>query len=62
MCIQAMQQGREPGEAAGLNLQDEVIDPRDTSKKIIKAFKRARGHDGKAGMSKRLMASWPKML
>ncbi len=62
MYLQAMQQSSEPWEAAGLNLLDEIIDPRDTRKKIIKAFKRARGNDGKAGMSKRLMSSWPKML
>jgi len=62
MYIEAMQQSSEPWQAAGLNLLDDIIDPRDTRKKIIKAFRRARGSDGLAGMSKRLMASWPKMV
>jgi acetyl-CoA carboxylase carboxyltransferase component len=59
--IEELQRGSAPWEAATLNLIDKVIDPRDTRMEIIRAFRRARGTSGRAGMSKRLMANWPKM-
>jgi len=59
--IDEMEKGNTPWEPAGLNMIDKVIDPRDTRREIIRAFRRARGADGKAGMSQRLMAAWPKM-
>jgi acetyl-CoA carboxylase carboxyltransferase component len=49
-----------PWNAAGLGLIDKVIDPRDTRRAIIHAFRRARNPDGTARRSRRLMASWPK--
>jgi acetyl-CoA carboxylase carboxyltransferase component len=52
----------EPWEAAGLNLIDKVIDPRDTRTELIKALALARGSNGERGMSRRLLASWPKMV
>ncbi len=52
----------EPWEAAGLNLIDKVIDPRDTRTELIKALALARGSSGERGMSRRLLASWPKMV
>ena len=59
--VEELQRGSAPWEAATLNLIDKVIDPRDTRMEIIRAFRRARGTSGRAGMSKRLMANWPKM-
>jgi len=59
--VEELQRGSAPWEAATLNLIDKVIDPRDTRMEIIRAFSRARGTSGRAGMSKRLMANWPKM-
>jgi methylmalonyl-CoA decarboxylase subunit alpha len=53
--------GNAPWPAAGLNLIDKVIDPRDTRIELIRALKRARGADGQAGRSKRLLANWPRM-
>ena len=59
--IEEMAKGNTPWEPAGLNMIDKVIDPRDTRREIIRAFRRARGADGEAGRSQRLMAGWPKM-
>jgi acetyl-CoA carboxylase carboxyltransferase component len=59
--IEELQRGSAPWDAAALNLIDKVIDPRDTRLEIIRAFRRARGPSGRAGISKRLMANWPKM-
>lgn len=50
-----------PWAAAGLGLIDQIIDPRDTRRAIIRAFRRARNPDGTARRSRRLMANWPKM-
>lgn len=52
----------EPWEAAGLNLIDKVIDPRDTRTELIRALDLARGSSGNRGMSSRLLASWPRMV
>jgi len=49
----------EPWEAAGLNLIDNVIDPRETRLELIRALKRARGPRGDRGRSRRLLANWP---
>ena len=46
-----------PWRAAGLNLLDDVIDPADTRRTLIRAFELARGKAG--GRSQRLLASWP---
>lgn len=60
--IAEMRQGNALWEAAGLNLVDKIIDPRDTRREIIRALRRACGADGQAGRSKRLLASWPRMF
>lgn len=59
--IEEMRYGNAIWEAAGANLIDKVIDPRDTRREIIKALEHARGVDGHAGMSKRLLANWARM-
>jgi acetyl-CoA carboxylase carboxyltransferase component len=51
----------EPWAAAGLGLIDQLIDPRDTRRAVIRAFRRARSPDGSARRSRRLMANWPKI-
>jgi acetyl-CoA carboxylase carboxyltransferase component len=51
----------EPWAAARLGLIDRVIDPRDTRRAVIRAFRRARSPDGSARRSRRLMAGWPKI-
>jgi acetyl-CoA carboxylase carboxyltransferase component len=53
-----MEQMNAPWEAAGRNLIDKIIDPRDTRAELIQALKFA----GKDKFSKRLMKSWPKIL
>jgi acetyl-CoA carboxylase carboxyltransferase component len=50
-----------PWSAAGLGLIDRIIDPRDTRRAVIRAFRRARNPDGSARRSQRLMANWPKI-
>jgi len=52
----------EPWEAAGLNIIDKIIDPRDTRTELIKALEISRGSDGKQGKSERLLATWPRMV
>jgi acetyl-CoA carboxylase carboxyltransferase component len=53
--------GSEPWEAAGLGFVDKIIDPADTRKELIQALRWARGPNGDAGRSKRLLADWPRM-
>ncbi len=60
--MQDMMVKAEPWEAAGLNLIDKVIDPRDTRTELIRALAIARGSSGDRGMSRRLLASWPRMV
>lgn len=55
-----MQHASAPWSAAGLGLIDQIIEPRDSRRAIIRAFRRARNPDGSARRSRRLMASWPK--
>lgn len=47
-----------PWHAAGLHLLDDVIDPRDTRRVIIKALDLARG-TGAGGIGKHHLANWP---
>ena len=54
--------GSEPWEAAGLGFVDKIIDPADTRKELIRALARARGPKGDRGMSRRLLAGWPRMF
>lgn len=60
--IHEMRQGSAPWESAGLNLVDKIIDPRDTRRELIRGLRRARGADGRHGMSKRLLSNWPRMF
>lgn len=60
--IAEMRQGNAPWEAAGLNLVDKIIDPRDTRREIIRALRLSRGADGERGRSQRLLAGWPRMF
>ena len=59
--LEELSRGSAPWSAAGLNLIDRVIDPRDTRRAVIRAFRRTRNADGTARRSHRLMASWPKI-
>jgi acetyl-CoA carboxylase carboxyltransferase component len=56
-----MHHASEPWAAAGQAFIDKIIDPRDTRREVIRAFSRARNPDGSARMSRRLMASWPRI-
>jgi methylmalonyl-CoA decarboxylase subunit alpha len=47
-----------PWKAAGLHLIEDVIDPRDTRKVLIRILKLARGND-QGYRSRRLLANWP---
>jgi acetyl-CoA carboxylase carboxyltransferase component len=47
-----------PWKAAGLNLLEDVIDPRDTRKVLCRILTLARGSDG-GYRSRRLLANWP---
>ena len=60
--IEQMRQGNAVWDAAGLNLVDKVIHPDDTRRELIKGLHRARGADGKQGMSRRLLANWARMF
>lgn len=60
--LEQMRSGNTPWEAAGLNLIDKVIDPRDTRRELINALKRARGADGQHQRSKRQLANWSRMF
>ena len=57
-----LSQANEPWTAAGLNLIDKIIDPRDTRAELIKAFHRARGPHGEGQRSQRRLANWPRIL
>lgn len=59
--IRQMERDNAPWDAAGLNLLDAVIDPRDTRIAVIQALRRARGSHNEGVRSKRLLASWPTM-
>lgn len=59
--LEALRRASGPWAAAGLGLIDKVIDPRDTRRAIVRAFRRARNPDGSCRRSRRLMASWPKI-
>jgi acetyl-CoA carboxylase carboxyltransferase component len=50
-----------PWAAAGMNLIDKVIDPRDTRVELQRALARARGPEGRGGRSQRRLANWPRM-
>jgi acetyl-CoA carboxylase carboxyltransferase component len=50
-----------PWEAAGLNLIDDVIDPRRTRSALIDYLKIACGPDGEGARSVRRLAGWPQM-
>jgi len=58
--LKEMNQINAPWEAAGENLIDRIIDPRETRVELIEALDIARGNKN-GGMSKRKMASWIKM-
>jgi len=60
--LNELTKGCGPWEAAGLNLIDKIIDPADTRIELIRTLKRARGTSGRAGMSQRKLASWPRMF
>jgi len=51
-----------PWEAAGLNLLDDVIDPRDTPIELARALELACGPDGEGARSQRRLAGWPTMF
>jgi acetyl-CoA carboxylase carboxyltransferase component len=55
-----MNQMNEPWEAAGRNLIDKIIDPRQTRQELSKALQIA--HGGGQRKSKRLLANWLKVL
>ncbi len=59
--LEELQRASGPWAAAGLSLIDKIIDPRDTRRVVIRAFRRARNADGSARRSHRLMANWPKI-
>lgn len=60
--IAEMQSSNTPWKAAGQNLIDRIIDPRDTREELSQALEIARGAQQNGGKSKRLMANWPKIL
>jgi acetyl-CoA carboxylase carboxyltransferase component len=60
--MEEMNKMNAPWEAAGLNLIDKIIDPRDTRKELRQALKITSGASKNYVKSKRLMANWPKML
>ncbi len=55
-----MAQMNAPWEAAGKNLIDKIIDPRDTRLELIQALKFAKGKHG--GFSQRLLKNWIKVV
>ena len=55
--IEEMRLASAPWRAAGQAYLDDVIDPRDTRKTIIRGLELARGKH--KGMSRRLLANWP---
>jgi acetyl-CoA carboxylase carboxyltransferase component len=59
--LEKVQQMNAPWEAAGLNLIDDVIDPRRTRSALIDYLKIACGPDGEGARSVRRLAGWPQM-
>ena len=57
-----LERGSAPWAAAGANLIDKIIDPRDTRLELVRALRHARGSDGERGRSERRLASWPRMF
>jgi acetyl-CoA carboxylase carboxyltransferase component len=55
--VEALRLASAPWRAAGLNFIDDVIDPRDTRKVLIRSLELAAGKTG--GLGRRLMANWP---
>jgi len=60
--LEKVQQMNLPWDAAGLNMLDDVIDPRDTRKELIAALNVASGPDGEGLRSERRLAGWPAMF
>lgn len=60
--LEQVQRMNAPWEAAGLNLIDDVIDPRDTRKELAQYLELACGADGEGQRSERLLAGWPQMF
>lgn len=58
--LEEMAQMNAPWEAAGLNLIDRVIDPRDTRQELAQALEIACSREG-GSKSERKMATWPRM-
>jgi hypothetical protein len=57
-----VQQMNAPWEAAGLNLMDDVIDPRDTRKELVDYLRITCGPDREGQRSQRVLAGWPQMF
>jgi acetyl-CoA carboxylase carboxyltransferase component len=55
--VEEMRLGSAPWRAAGLGFLDDVIEPSETRKTLIRALELARG--SKSGRSERLLANWP---
>jgi acetyl-CoA carboxylase carboxyltransferase component len=55
--VQELKLASAPWRAAGLNLLDDVIDPRDTREVVIRSLSLAGGRSG--GIGRHLMANWP---
>lgn len=60
--LHELTKGCGPWDAAATNLIDKIIDPSDTRIELIRALKRSRGSSGRAGMSERKLANWPRMF
>lgn len=60
--MEELRRGNAVWEAAGLNLVDKIIDPRDTRTELVKGLKRALGTNAQRGRSRRLLANWPRMF
>lgn len=60
--IEEMRRNNAVWDAAGLNLVDKIVDPRDTRSELVKGLRRAIGADGQGGRSRRLLANWPRMF
>ncbi len=60
--LEELNRVNEPWVAAGLNLIDKIIDPRQTRRELIKAFHLACGSNGEGQRSQRHLANWPRIL
>ncbi len=60
--LEQVQQMNAPWEAAGLNLLDDVIDPRDTRKELVDYLRITCGPDREGQRSQRVLAGWPQMF